>query len=145
MIKSVFAIIIFGLIALSLVVMGVIYFMFKGVKGFRKMREEAEEAMYRNQKRREQKEKNPFGDDYFKSSGSQGGKRAQTQYEQRPQQGAKRQTAQQQPQPSEEPQKDTARRTTTSSGVTIIDDRDTEEKRKIFDHSDGEYVEFEEV
>ena len=39
----------------------------------------------------------------------------------------------------------TTRRTTTSSGVTIIDDREVEEKKKIFDHDDGEYVEFEEV
>jgi hypothetical protein len=39
----------------------------------------------------------------------------------------------------------TARKTTTSSGVTIIDGRDQEDKRKIFDHNDGEYVEFEEV
>ena len=63
------------------------------------------------------RDKNPFGDDYFKGK---------------------------QQEPNQE-KKDTARRTATSSGVTIIDGRDQEEKRKIFDHSDGEYVEFEEV
>ena len=50
-----------------------------------------------------------------------------------------------------EQQKETARRTTTSSdGVTIIDERQPAEKtatkeKKIFDDSEGEYVEFEEV
>ena len=50
-----------------------------------------------------------------------------------------------------EPKKETARRTTTSSdGVTIIDERQPTEKtaskeKKIFDDSEGEYVEFEEV
>ena len=50
-----------------------------------------------------------------------------------------------------EPKKETARRTTTSSdGVTIIDERQPAEKtatkeKKIFDDSEGEYVEFEEV
>ena len=65
---------------------------------------------------------NAFGSDYFKSSSKKKEK--------------KEQKAQ---------KESTTRRTTTSSGVTIIDDRDTEGKRKIFDHSDGEYVEFEEV
>ena len=37
----------------------------------------------------------------------------------------------------------TARRTTTSGGVTIIDQRD--EDKKIFEKGDDEYVEFEEV
>ena len=60
------------------------------------------------------------------------------------QQKDKQEDKKQQEQPKTD-NKNTARRTTTSSGVTIIDDRDSEEKRKIFDHSDGEYVEFEEV
>ena len=38
----------------------------------------------------------------------------------------------------------TTRRTTTSGGVTIVDDRSDGEK-KIFEKGDDEYVEFEEV
>jgi len=150
MIKFVFAIIIFGLIAIAIVVMVIINFAYKSVK---KLREEAEDSYYRNQKMKEQKERNPFNDDYFK--GSKGGRRqsrTQAQYEQREQ--ADRQsrnpfgddyfkgTGQEQSKQQGE-KKETARKTTTSSGVTIIDDRD--EERKIFDHTDGEYVEFEEV
>ena len=149
MIKFIIGAIIFGLIAISIIILLVINFTYRGVK---KIRQEMEDNYYRSQKQKEQKEKNPFGDDYFK--GSKGGRRqsrTQAQYEQREQRkrdknpfgddyfkGAKQeQTAQQ------AEKKDTARKTTTSSGVTSIDDRDTE--RKIFDHSDGEYVEFEEV
>ena len=115
MIKFIIGAIIFGLIAIAIIVMLVINFTYRSVK---KLRQEMEDNYYRNQKQKEQKAKNPFGDDYFKG------------------------TQQEQPQAEK---KDTARRTTTSSGVTIIDDRDQEDKRKIFDHSDGEYVEFEEV
>ena len=115
MVKFIIGAIIFGLIAIAIIVMLVINFTYRGV---RKLRQEVEDNYYRNQKQKEQKEKNPFGDDYFKGA----------QQEQPKQQAEK---------------KDTARKTTTSSGVTIIDDRDQE--RKIFDHSDGEYVEFEEV
>lgn len=39
-------------------------------------------------------------------------------------------------------EKKTARQTTSSEGVTIIDERDD---RKIFNNDEGEYVEFEEV
>ena len=88
---------------------------FKSSKGGR--RQSRTQAQY-EQREQASRDKNPFGDDYFKGK--------------------------QQEQPKAD-QKNTARRTTTSSGVTIIDDRDQEEKRKIFDHSDGEYVEFEEV
>ena len=45
-------------------------------------------------------------------------------------------------------EKDTARSTKTTdsnNNVKIIDDRETSDKRKIFDDKDGEYVEFEEV
>ena len=150
MIKFIFGIIIFGLIGLAIIVMVIINFTYKGVK---KLREEAEDNYYRNQKMKEQKERNPFDSDYFK--GSKGGRRqsrTQAQYEQREQSQHEKNpfgddyfkgSGSQQEQKTEK--KDTARRTTTSSGVTIIDDRDTEDKRKIFDHSDGEYVEFEEV
>ena len=148
MIKFVIGAIIFGLIAIAIIVMLVINFTYRSVK---KLRQEAEDNYYRNQKQKEQKEKNPFGDDYFKGSKSGRPKsRTQAQYEQREQ--PKRENpfgddyfkGKQQEQPKQQAEKkDTARKTTTSSGVTIIDDRDQE--RKIFDHSDGEYVEFEEV
>lgn len=149
MIKFIFAAIIFGLIAIAIIVMVVINFMYKGVK---KIREEVEDNYYRNQKIKEQKEKNPFDTEYFK--GSKSGRRqsrTQAQYEQRREQAMRDKNPfgddyfkGKQQEPNQE-KKDTARRTATSSGVTIIDGRDQEEKRKIFDHSDGEYVEFEEV
>ena len=148
MVKFVIGAIIFGLIAIAIIVMLVINFTYRGVK---KLRQDMEDNYYRNQKQKEQKEKNPFGDDYFKSSkGGRRQSRTQAQYEQREQ--PKRENpfgedyfkGKQQEQPKQQAEKkDTARKTTTSSGVTIIDDRDQE--RKIFDHSDGEYVEFEEV
>ncbi len=148
MVKFIIGAIIFGLIAIAIIVMLVINFTYRSVK---KLRQEVEDNYYRNQKQKEQKEKNPFGDDYFK--GSKGGRpksRTQAQYEQREQ--PKREnpfgddyfkSRQQEQSKQEAEKKGTARKTTTSSGVTIIDDRDQE--RKIFDHSDGEYVEFEEV
>lgn len=149
MIKFVIGAIIFGLIAIAIIVMLVINFTYRGV---RKLRQEVEDNYYRNQKQKEQKEKNPFGDDYFKSSkGGRRQSRTQAQYEQREQPKREKNPfgddyfkGAQQEQPKQQAEKkDTARKTTTSSGVTIIDDRDQE--RKIFDHSDGEYVEFEEV
>ena len=118
MVKFIIGLIIFGLIALAIIILVVINFSYKSLRQFRKTVEDQYEL---HQKRKEQKEKNPFGDDYFKGSG---GKQEQTQ---------------------QKTKNNTARKTTTSSGVTIIDGRDSEDKRKIFDHSDGEYVEFEEV
>ena len=107
MVKFVIGAILFGLIAVSVIVLLVINFTYRSVK---KLRQELEDNYYRNQKQKEQKERNPFRDDYFKGSKSGRPKsRTQAQYEEREQ----------------------------------IDDRDQE--RKIFDHSDGEYVEFEEV
>jgi hypothetical protein len=149
MVKFIIGAIIFGLIAIAIIVMLVINFTYRGV---RKLRQEVEDNYYRNQKQKEQKEKNPFGDDYFKSSkGGRRQSRTQAQYEQREQPKREKNPfgddyfkGAQQEQPKQQAEKkDTARKTTTSSGVTIIDDRDQE--RKIFDHSDGEYVEFEEV
>lgn len=149
MVKFIIGAIIFGLIAIAIIVMLVINFTYRGV---RKLRQEVEDNYYRNQKQKEQKEKNPFGDDYFKSSkGGRRQSRTQAQYEQREQPKHEKNPfgddyfkGAQQEQPKQQAEKkDTARKTTTSSGVTIIDDRDQE--RKIFDHSDGEYVEFEEV
>ena len=132
--QTIFAAIVFGLILIAVIVMIVIYLAYKGV---RKIKQEAEDNYYRSQKRKEQKEKNPFGDDYFKSASSKK-QRAKSQYQprQEPFQEKVRQ---------EQPKEDTARSKTTSSGVTVIDDRSSDEKRKIFDRSDDEYVEFEEV
>lgn len=133
--QTIIAAVVFGLILISVIVMIVIYLAYKGI---RKIKQEAEDNYYRSQKRKEQKEKNPFGDDYFKSASSKK-QRAQSQYQprQEPFQEKVRQ---------EQPKEDTARSTTTtSSGVTIIDDRGSDEKRKIFERSDDEYVEFEEV
>jgi predicted Holliday junction resolvase-like endonuclease len=126
--KTIIAAIVFGLIIIAILVMVVINFTYKGI---RKMKEEVEESYYRNQKIKEQKERNPFGDDYFKSASTTKAKpKTKSDREERPQ---------------PEKEKKTARSQTASSTVTVIDDRNVEDKRKIFDHSDGEYVEFEEV
>ena len=133
--QTIIAAIVFGLILITAIIMIVIYLSYKGV---RKIKQEAEENYYRNQKRKEQKEKYPFGEDYFKSASSKK-QQAKPHYQtyQEPYQEKVRQ---------EQPKEDTARSTTTtSSGVTIIDDRGSDEKRKIFERSDDEYVEFEEV
>ena len=132
--QTIIAAIVFGLILITAIIMIVIYLSYKGV---RKIKQEAEENYYRNQKRKEQKEKNPFGEDYFKSASSRK-QQAKPHYQtyQEPYQEKVRQ---------EQPKEDTARSKTTSSGVTVIDDRSSDEKRKIFDRSDDEYVEFEEV
>ena len=128
MLKGLLILLIFGFLFIVVIALVVLRFI---AKGFRSVREVQEEILNSGGKRysrseyirnqREQKDKNPFGNDYFKSSGS-----------------TKKTT-------SQEDQQKTTRRTTTSSGVTIIDDREKEDKRKIFDHSDGEYVEFEEI
>ena len=132
--QTIIAAIVFGLILITAFVMIVIYLSYKGI---RKLKQEAEENYYRNQKRKEQKEKYPFGEDYFKSASSRKQQaRSQYQTRQEPYQENVRQ---------EQPKEDTARSKTTSSGVTVIDDRSSDEKRKIFDRSDDEYVEFEEV
>ena len=129
MFKFIIGLIIFGLIALAIIILVVINFSYKGV---RQMRKAVQDQYELNQKRKEQKEKNPFGDDYFKSSDSDSQQRAkQTHKTQQSQQG------------QQQSQKTTTRKTTTSSGVTIIDEREAD--KKIFNHDDGEYVEFEEV
>ena len=146
MIKLIIGAIIFGLIAIAIIVMVVINFTYRGVK---KIRQDMEDNYYRNQKLKEQKEKKPFDDDYFKNSkGRRRQSRTEAQYEQREQPKRDKNPfgddyfkSKQQEQPQEK--KDTARKTTTSSGVTIIDDRESD--KKIFTKDDGEYVEFEEV
>lgn len=123
MFKFIIGLIIFGLIALAIIILIVINFTYKGV---RQMRKAAQDQWELNQKRKEQKEKNPFGDDYFKSADGPrtSQKTNQTRY-------------------SQQSEKTTTRKATTSGGVTIIDER--EAGKKIFSHDDGEYVEFEEV
>ena len=63
--QVILGIIVFGLIAIAIIVMIVINVMYRNVK---KLREDAEDYFYRRGRRNEQKERNPFGDDYFKSS-----------------------------------------------------------------------------
>jgi len=121
--KTIVAFIVFGLIAIAVIVMIVINVMYRNVK---RMREDVEDYMYRRGRRQEQKERNPFGDDYFKSTRTTGNQGA----------GKSRND-------NAGGQQKTARRTTTSGGVTIIDQR--QEDKKIFDKTDDEYVEFEEV
>jgi hypothetical protein len=128
MLKGVLAFLIFGLIFIVIIALAVLRFIYKG---YRSVRDVQEEILNNGGKRfsrgeyiryqREQRDKNPFGNDYFKSANSSKSKE------------------------QKEDKQKTTRRTTTSSGVTIIDDREVEEKKKIFDHDDGEYVEFEEV
>lgn len=126
--QVILGIIVFGLIAIAIIVMIVINFMYRNVK---RLREDAEDFLYRRGKRNEQKERNPFGEDYFKSSRKPGS------------QGAKSRGSRSSSSDSESTEQKTARRTTTSGGVTIIDERP--EDKKIFDKADDEYVEFEEV
>ena len=69
--KTIVAFIVFGLIAIAIIVMIVINVMYRNLK---RMREDVEDFMYRRGRRQEQKERNPFGEDYFKSSRSADGK-----------------------------------------------------------------------
>ena len=133
---------VFGLIGIAIVALIVLFLMNKGI---RKWRERAEENYILQQKRKEQKEKNPFGDDYFKSSDPPKQQKKQKAKETKKTAEAKENKDAREPRfytKPEEP-KETTAHTTTSSGVTIIDDR--AEDKKIFEHGDGEYVEFEEV
>ncbi len=117
--------IVFGLIIIAIIVMVVINFTYRGVK---KMREQIEDDRYHHMKEKEHKEKHPFGKDYFKSAGP---KKQQTTA--RP----ANKSQEEKPKPQEQPRQ--------QGNVTIIDDRQSGDKRKIFDDKDGEYVEFEEV
>ena len=141
--------VVFGLIIIAIIVMVIINFSYRGIK---KMREQAEDDYYRREKEKEQKEKHPFGKDYFKSAAPKKQQpkakpASQSQQEQPKQQESPKQQEQPRKQTAEpEFQKETARKTVTTDGnVTIIDDRKKSDKRKIFDDQDGEYVEFEEV
>jgi hypothetical protein len=128
MLKGLVSIIIFGIIFIAIIAMVVLRFIYKGYRSVREVQDQilnnggkrySRGEYIRNQ--REQQDKNPFGNDYFKSASStKSNKQKKEQHK-------------------------TTRSTTTSSGVSIIYDREVEEKKKIFDHNDGEYVEFEEV
>ena len=128
----IFAYLHFGLIAITIIVMIVINFMYHNIK---KLREDVEERYYRNLKRKEQKEKNPFGEDYFRSSRDSKNNSNKNNKSKGANQANQSKSSQE--------EETTTRKTTTSEGVTIIDDRNQE--KKIFDSGDGEYVEFEEV
>jgi len=119
---------VFGLILISIIVMLVINFTYRGIK---KLREQAEDDYYRREKEKEQKEKHPFGKDYFKSASP---KKQQTTRASRPMEDIKKDTA-----------RSTKKTTGRNGNVTIIDDREASDKRKIFNDKDGEYVEFEEI
>lgn len=130
--QVILGIIVFGLIAIAVIVILVINFMYRNVK---RLREDAEDFLYRRGKRNEQKERNPFGEDYFKSSRKPGAQGAKSR--------GSRTSSSSSSFESESTEQKTARRTTTSGGVTIIDER--QKDKKIFDKGDDEYVEFEEV
>ena len=117
--------VVFGLIIIAIIVMVIINFTYRGVK---KMREQIEDDHYQHLKQKEQKEKHPFGKDYFKSAAPK---------KQQPKARPANKKQEEKPKPQEQPRQ--------QGNVTIIDDRQTGDKRKIFDDKDGEYVEFEEV
>ena len=133
--KIIIGAIVFGLVIISIIVMLVINFTYRSIK---KRREEMEDDYYHHLKEKEQKEKHPFGKDYFKSAApkkQQTTKQAEKPKVEKPKEEAHKQE-----------EKETARRTmTTDSNVRIYDEREASDKRKIFDDKEGEYVEFEEV
>ncbi|MBP3248115.1 MAG: DUF4834 family protein [Prevotella sp.] len=134
--KTFVAFIVFGFIALAVIAIIVINVLYRNMK---RMRENVEDYMYRRGRRQEAKERNPFGEDYFKSAKSSGNRTTRTTY--RDKQGNVHvETVY----VNGEKVNKTTRRTTTSGGVTIVDDRAAGEK-KIFEKGDDEYVEFEEV
>ena len=133
--KTFVAFIVFGFIALAVIAIIVINVLYRNMK---RMRENVEDYMYRRGRRQEAKERNPFGEDYFKSAKSSGNRTTRTTY--RDKQGNVHvETVY----VNGEKVNKTTRRTTTSGGVTIVDERPDE--KKIFEKGDDEYVEFEEV
>jgi len=87
----------------------------------------AEEEYFRRTSKknyRQEEEKPKFDKDYFKS----------------------KEEAKEQPKQQPKPEQPEKKRTTTTEGVTIIDQREeSHTDRKIFDKDEGEYVEFEEI
>lgn len=131
--KTFVAFIVFGFIALAIIAIIVINVLYRNMK---RMREDVEDFVFRRGRRYEAKERNPFGDDYFKSAKT-GKTTTRTTY--RDKQG----NVHVETYVDGERVNKTTRRTTTSGGVTIIDERP--EDKKIFEKGDDEYVEFEEV
>lgn len=131
--KTFVALIVFGFIALAVIAIIVINLLYRNMK---RVREDVEDFMYRRGRRQEQKDRNPFGEDYFKSAKT-GKTTTRTTY--RDKQG----NVHVETYVDGERVNKTTRRTTTSGGVTIIDERP--EDKKIFEKGDDEYVEFEEV
>ena len=134
MLKGLVGIIVFIILFIAFIAAVVLYLMYKGIRNIRDVQEQfinnnekrfsrTEYMRYQN----EQRDKNPFGKDYFKSSGSNKKEKTKSQ--------------------SQAQKETTTRRTVeTGSGVTIIDGRaDKKADRKIFDDNEGEYVEFTEV
>ena len=137
--KIIIGAIVFGLVIISIIVMLVINFTYRSIK---KRREEMEDDYYHHLKEKEQKEKHPFGKDYFKSAAP---KKQQTTKQNKPK-AEKPKVEKPKEEAHKQEEKETARRTmTTDSNVRIYDEREASDKRKIFDDKEGEYVEFEEV
>lgn len=142
---------ILGFILFILIVLAIIYHKsLKNIKNIiqqaadaRTARKIAEEEAYfkrTSTKHYHEEQKPNFKKDYFKGAGTEEKPKAQTQAQGQPQP---------QPQQQQKPKQETTTRKTveTDSGVTIIDDRNTQKKtdRKIFDDGEGEYVDFVEV
>ena len=131
--KTFVALIVFGFIAVAVIAIIVINVLYRNMK---RVREDVEDFVFRRGRRYEAKERNPFGEDYFKSAKT-GKTTTRTTY--RDKQG----NVHVETYVDGERVNKTTRRTTTSGGVTIIDERP--EDKKIFEKGDDEYVEFEEV
>jgi len=131
--KTFVALIVFGFIAVAVIAIIVINVLYRNMK---RVREDVEDFMYRRGRRQEQKDRNPFGEDYFKSAKT-GKTTTRTTY--RDKQG----NVHVETYVDGERVNKTTRRTTTSGNVTIIDERPAD--KKIFEKGDDEYVEFEEV
>ena len=133
--KTFVAFIVFGFIALAVIAIIVINVLYRNMK---RMREDVEDFVFPRGRRYEAKDRNPFGEDYFKSAKSSGNRTTRTTY--RDKQGNVHvETVY----VNGEKVNKTTRRTTTSGNVTIIDERPAD--KKIFEKGDDEYVEFEEV
>ena len=130
-----------GFILFILIVLAILYHQY--IKNFRNvLRKKADERAARKQaeedayfkrtstKHYREEEKPDFKKDYFKGTGTEARTKAQQQRQQKPR-----------------PEEPAPRRTVeTDGGVSIIDDRGKRQAdRKIFNDTEGEYVDFEEV
>ena len=122
-------VIIFLLIFVAAIVMLLLNYLRRGIKKLQQAvtGDYDDEETFRRMSEKNYRARNNgpnFDKDYFKSksTGSDGATRQQ-----------------------QDQSQSTRRTTTTHEGVTIIDDREQGEQRKIFNDDEGEYVEFEEV